>query len=177
MRERSHLSEGEQINDTEAVPTASAGKEESLRWWIEGLKIEKLTQIEFGDGVGFWLGFTSETVSSGVQRLKHYLPLVIGEEHALSSAARLCDDTLFLTRAAVFVVVLQVIALVVATCGVPAVFQGVVAHFVVLVAVVGGSRVSLLLLEEMADVNCGDWSGPVFLAVAIRVRQRRRGRM
>ena len=78
---------------------------------------------------------------------------LVGDElHALSSAALLREGALLLTQAAVFVVVLQVKALVVATCGVAPTFQ---AHVVVLLAVVGGSRVFLLLLEEPADTTCG----------------------
>lgn len=83
------------------------------------------------------------------------MSLVIGELHALSPAARLREGALGLTRAAVFVIVLQVKALVVAARGIPAVFQGVVAYVIVLVTMIGRSRVSLLLLEESADTSSG----------------------
>lgn len=82
--------------------------------------------------------------------------LVEGEGHALPSAARFREDALLLTRAAVLVVVLQVHALVVAARGVAgAAVEGQVAHVVVLVAVVGGPRVPLLVLEEPAHAGGG----------------------
>lgn len=75
------------------------------------------------------------------------MPLVVRQVDALPAAASLRVLALLLARAAVVVVILQVHALVVAACRVLPRGKG-VAHVVVLVAVIGGSRVPRLLGEE-----------------------------